>query len=83
MEIFQIAKMTTNHKHTALSIGYKITTCECLENGSSKSEITCEYKITISCIAICLIIDYLNKSWSQGVLIIEGALYQHNGLTLV
>ena len=39
--------MTANHKRTVLSIGDKITTCECLDNGSSKSEITCEYKINV------------------------------------
>ena len=59
MEIFQIPKMTTNHKCTVLSIGYKITICECLDNGSSKSEITCEYKITVFIyfMYICLIIQ--------------------------
>ena len=35
--------MTANHKLTVLSIEDKITTCEHLDNGSSKSEITCEY----------------------------------------
>ena len=39
--------MTANHKRTVLSIGDKITTYECLDNGSSKSEITCEYKINV------------------------------------
>ena len=47
MENFQIAKMTANHKCTVLSIEDKLTICECLNNGSSKSEITCEYKITV------------------------------------
>ena len=32
---------------TVLSTGDKITTCEWLDNGSSKSEITCEYKIAV------------------------------------
>ena len=39
--------MTANDKHTVLSIEDKITTCECLDNESSKSEITCEYKIIV------------------------------------
>ena len=43
--------MTTNHKHTVLSIEDKITTCEHLDNGSSRREITCEYKITVLCIS--------------------------------
>ena len=42
MENFQIAEITANHKCTVLSIGDKITTCEWLYNGSSKSKITCE-----------------------------------------
>ena len=69
--------MTANHKHTVLSIGDEITTCECLGKGSSKSEIACEYKITVSCVFVLLskLFDYLNKCWSQGVWIIEGALY--------
>ena len=80
MEIFQVAKMTANHKCTVLSIGDKLTIHEYLDNGFSKSEITCEYKRTVFIyfMYICLIIqifDYLNKSWSQGVQIIEGALY--------
>ena len=62
MEIFQAAKMTANHKRTVLSIGDKLTTHEYLaiDNGSSKSEITCEYKITvfISFMYICLIIQF-------------------------
>ena len=47
--------MTTKHKCTVLSIEGKITICECLDNGSSKKEITCEYKITVlsvSCIFV-------------------------------
>ena len=39
--------MTTNHKQTVLSIEDRITTYECLDNGSSKSEIACEYKRTV------------------------------------
>ena len=39
MENFQIAKMTTKHKHTVLSIEDKITICEHLDKRSSKSEI--------------------------------------------
>ena len=59
MENFQTAKMTANHKRTVLSIRDKITTCECLDNGSSKSKITCEYKITVFIyfMYICLIIQ--------------------------
>ena len=52
MEIFQIAKMTTKHNQTVLS---KLTTCEHLDKGSSKSEIACEYKklfLSISCIFV-------------------------------
>ena len=72
--------MTANHKHTVLSIEDKITICAYPDKGSSKSEITCEYKITvfINFMYICLIIhtfDYLNKSWSQWIRIIEGAMY--------
>ena len=57
-KIFEIAKMTANHKHTVLSIVDKITICECHDNGSSKREIAYEYKITISIyfMYICLII---------------------------
>ena len=40
-------KMTTDHKRTALSIEDKITACECLDKGFSKSEIACEHKITV------------------------------------
>ena len=58
--------MTTKGKRTVLSIEDKITICEHLNKGSSKSEIACEYKITVFIyfIYICLIIQYLNKSWS-------------------
>ena len=45
--IYGIAKMTANHKLTILSIGDNITTCEYLDKGPTKSEITCEYKITV------------------------------------
>ena len=38
--------MTTKGKCTVLSIEDIITICEQLDKGSSKSEITCEYKIT-------------------------------------
>ena len=50
--------MTTNHKHTVLSIEDKITTCEHLDKGSCKNEIACEYKITVFIyfMHICLII---------------------------
>ena len=48
--------MTTKHKRTVLSTEDKITICECLDKGSSKRKITCEYKITaclsISCIFV-------------------------------
>ena len=47
--------MTNKGKHAVLSIEDKITICEQLDKGSSKSEITCEYKITflsISCIYV-------------------------------
>ena len=43
--------MTANHKHTVLSIEDKITTCECLDKGSSKSEIACEDKLTVLCVS--------------------------------
>ena len=59
MKNFQIAKMTTKHKHTVLSIGDKITVCEHLDKGSSiKSEIACKYKIIafVYFVYICLII---------------------------
>ena len=39
--------MTTNHKHTVLSIKDKITIYGCLDKGSSKREIACEYKIAV------------------------------------
>ena len=39
--------MTTNYKHTVLSIEDKITTCAYLDKGSSKNKIACEYKITV------------------------------------
>ena len=60
MEILQIASMITKRKHNVLSIEDKITICEHLDNGSSKSKIVREYKITvlsISCSYICLIIQ--------------------------
>ena len=44
MEILQIASMTTKDKNTVL---FKITICEHLDKGSSKSEIIREYKITV------------------------------------
>ena len=47
MEIIQIASMTTKGKRTVLPIEYKITNCEHLVKGSSKSEIASEYKITV------------------------------------
>ena len=56
----QIAKMTTNHKRTVLSTGDKITTCEFLDNGSSKSEIACEYIITVFYLFHVYLIDYPN-----------------------
>ena len=55
MEILQITSMTTKSKRTVLSIEDKITICEHLDKGSSKSEIAHEYKITvlsISCIFV-------------------------------
>ena len=51
----QIAKTTANHKRTVLSIVDKLTTCECLDNGSSKNNITCEYKITVLSI-LCIFV---------------------------
>ena len=42
LQKFLIAKITANHKHTVLSTGDKITTCEFLDNGSSKIEVACE-----------------------------------------
>ena len=42
--------MTTKGKRTVLSVEDKVTICECLDNGSSKSEIAHEY--TISCIFV-------------------------------
>ena len=47
MKILQIASMTTKGKRTVLCIEDKITICEHLDKGSSKSEITSEYKITV------------------------------------
>ena len=44
--------MTTKGKRTVLSIEDKITICEHLDEGSSKSEIAREYKITVSCIFV-------------------------------
>ena len=38
--------MITKHKRTVLSSKDKIIICEYLDKGSSKSEITREYKIT-------------------------------------
>ena len=61
MEAFQIAKMTANHhKHIVLSTEDKLTTCECLDKGSSKSEITCEYKITVFYLFHVHLFDYPN-----------------------
>ena len=62
MEILQIAIMTTNYKgkHIVLSSEDEITFCEHIDKGSSNSEISCEYKITvlsISCSYISLIIQ--------------------------
>ena len=44
---FQIAKMTTKHKQTVLSIEDKIAICECLDKRYSKREIACEFKVTV------------------------------------
>ena len=57
-EFFQIAKMTAKHKHTVLSIEDKILSYDCLDKGSSKREIACEYKIAafFYFLYICLII---------------------------
>ena len=51
--------MTTKGKHTVLSIEDKITICEHLDKGSSKSEIAREYEITVFIyfMYICLIIQ--------------------------
>ena len=51
--------MTTKGKRTVLSITDKIMICECFDKGSSKSEITREYKITVFIyfMYICLIIQ--------------------------
>ena len=46
MEILQITSMTTKDKRTVLSIEDKITICEHLDKGCSKSDIAHEYKIT-------------------------------------
>ena len=43
--------MATKHKRTVLSIKDKITICECLDKGSSKSEITNEYDISESTVS--------------------------------
>ena len=58
MEILQMANRTTKGRRAVLSIEDKITICEHLDKGSSKSEITCEYKITsfIYFMYLCLII---------------------------
>ena len=47
--------MMTNHKCTVVSIEDKIATCECLDKGSSKSEVACEYKITVF-IYLCIFV---------------------------
>ena len=75
--VYGIVKITTKHKHTILYIEDKITICECLDKGSFKREIACEYKITVFIyfMHICLIIqtfEYLNKLWS---------LYIHRHIT--
>ena len=59
MEILQIANMTTKGKHTVLYIEDKISICEHSDNGSSKSDIAREYKITlfIYFMFFCLIIQ--------------------------
>ena len=47
--------MTTKHKHIVLSIEDKINIYDCLDKGSSKREITCEYKtapLSVSCIFV-------------------------------
>ena len=55
-----MAKMITKHKHTVLSIEDKIIIYECLDKGSSKREIACEYKITVFkpgahlCVCMCV-----------------------------
>ena len=56
MEILQMANRTTKGRRAVLSIEDKITVCEHLDKGSSKSEITREYKITVFTyfIYICL-----------------------------
>ena len=65
--------MTTKHKHTVLSSEDKITICEHLDKGSSKSEIAHEYKITVLSISCILFVwlsklyDYLNNSWPKEV----------------
>ena len=52
-----VASMTTKGKRTVLSVEDKITICEQLDKGSSKSEIAREYKITVFSyfMYICLI----------------------------
>ena len=51
--------MTTKGKRTVLSNEDKITICEHLDKGFSKSEIACEYKITVFIyyMYICFIIQ--------------------------
>ena len=57
--------MTNNHKCTVLSIKNKITTCEHLDKGSSKSKISCELlntsnllKFTFARLLCHLIVSY-------------------------
>ena len=69
---FQIVKMTTNHKCIVLSIEDKITTSECFDKGSSKSDIACEDKITV--LSVSCVFIWLSKLWlSEQVLIPKGS----------
>ena len=82
-EISQIAKMATKHICTVLD---KITICQCLDRDllrrRSLMNIISASRLFQNCSCNCFypfvwlsrVFDYLNKFWSQGCWIIEGAL---------
>ena len=66
--------MTIKRKYTVLSIKDKITICEHLDKGSSKSKITSEDKITVFVYFMYIVrLSKLLIIWSQKGQIIEGA----------
>ena len=81
MEIFQITKMTTDHKRTSTALSIEL-----LVNALTRqSEIVCEHKITVFIYFMYVYLfdypNFLNKSWSQGGRIIAGALYLEISVT--